>query len=111
MARFSKKSLEGYLQIDNRAGGAPQIDAAQQAAFEASHGKLIGAGVEGVFEVGTLTCCHCHVQMVVNPHHVGPRNWCAYHDKYVCPNPKCILECPGDFLDKIQNHAARVRAF
>jgi hypothetical protein len=107
VARFSKKSLEGYLKIDHTAGGAPRLDPGLVAAFEHRHGPLIGAGVEGVFEAGTLTCCHCQAQMVVNPKRVRPRNWCGRCDRYVCDNAACILECKpvNAVLDHLQNSA------
>lgn len=86
MARFSKKSLEGYLIIDDRMSG----------------GRMI--------EEGTLTCAHCHAIVRINPLRTRPRNYCAKCDHYVCDNAACLLDCNGSFnkvLDEAQSAAFR----
>ena len=65
---FSKRSLEGYLLVDHRAGGG--LDGPLRA----------GA----VFESATLTCSHCQRQVVLNPDRSRPRGYCPKCDRYVC---------------------------
>lgn len=85
---FSKRSLEGYLLIDNR--GAPSLSVAEAAKV----GKdVIGSGVTGLFETAVLTCCHCQVQVAVNPGRTRSRNWCSKCDRYVCDAPVCNAGC------------------
>ena len=56
----TKKSLEGYLLIDNRA----------------THG--------GVLETSTLTCSHCQRQIIRNPDRTRDRAYCPKCDHYIC---------------------------
>lgn len=77
----SKRSLEGYLMIDDRANGG------------------------GMREVPVLTCCHCQRQIIVNPLRTRDRNHCRKCDAYVCDQAECVLECNGGFrkvLDDLQ---------
>jgi hypothetical protein len=60
MAIHSQRSREGYLLIDNRASGGT------------------------VIEVPTLTCSHCHRQVIVNPGRTRDREYCANCDHYIC---------------------------
>lgn len=81
----SLRSLEGYLSIDESAclGGTRQ-------------------------ESATLTCCHCHAQVVINPLRTRERNHCRKCHAYVCDNPACNTECNGSLnsvLDKLQEQA------
>jgi hypothetical protein len=60
MPIHSKRSLEGYLLLDNRLSGG------------------------GVIEVPTLTCSHCQRQVIVNPGRTREREYCATCDHYIC---------------------------
>jgi hypothetical protein len=103
----SKRRLEGYLLVDNR--HAPAIDANQVRAFERQHGPVTAAGVTGLFESATLTCAHCHAQIVLNPNRSRPRHYCSKCDKYVCDNAACVLECSplNAVFDQLQAAAGR----
>lgn len=81
----SKRSLEGYLLLDNRAAG----------------GRLV--------EQATLTCSHCHAIVVLNPERSRARNWCSGCDKYVCDNPMCHAKCVplNKVLDSLQESALK----
>jgi hypothetical protein len=57
---FSKRSLEGYLMKDHRAGGGPMIESA------------------------TLTCSHCQFQVILNPARSRERHYCPSCDRYIC---------------------------
>ena len=57
---FSKRSLEGYLMKDHRAGGG------------------------SMFESATLTCSHCQRQVILNPDRSRARGYCPKCDHYVC---------------------------
>jgi hypothetical protein len=58
--QHTKRSLEGYLLIDNSANQG------------------------GVVEVPTLTCSHCHRQVLVNPGRTREREYCGNCDHYIC---------------------------
>jgi hypothetical protein len=58
--QHSKRSLEGFLLIDHSASGGPRI------------------------ELPTLTCSHCHRQVIVNPGRTRDREYCASCDHYIC---------------------------
>lgn len=73
----SLRSLENYLLIDDRASGG------------------------GVREVPTLTCCHCNVQVIVNPLRTRERNHCRKCHAYVCDSPHCVAECNGGLHNKL----------
>ena len=67
--RFSKRSLEGELTIDNRLSGG------------------------ALFESATITCCHCQRIVVLNPNRTRPRNHCRKCDKYECDECAAVGEC------------------
>mgnify|MGYP001573323576 CR=1 FL=1 len=82
----SKRSLENYLLIDNRCSG------------------------EGMQEMPTLTCCHCHIQVKLNPMRTRDRHWCWKCDAYVCDHKSCIEDCNGSLnrvFDRLQEENAR----
>ena len=66
----SKTSHEGYLLIDDRAGG----------------GRL--------FESATVTCAHCQVTFLRNPLRARPRGYCRNCDAYICDKPECSILRP-----------------
>lgn len=76
----SKRSLEGYLLIDNSASGGAKV------------------------EVPVLTCSHCQAQIIVNPLRTRDRNHCRKCDAYVCDKATCILECNGS-LNRVFDQA------
>ena len=80
---FSKRSLEGYLMIDNRASG----------------GALL--------EQATATCSHCHTQVIMNPQRTRERGYCRKCDHYVCDNPACRFECVplNKVIESLQDRA------
>ena len=68
----SFRSLENYLLIDR----------------SSTH--------EGKTEIPMATCCHCQVQVILNPLRTRDRNTCRKCMAYVCDNPGC-RECNGSF--------------
>lgn len=58
--RHSKRSLEGYFMVDDRASG----------------GTLT--------ELPVVTCAHCHRQILLNPGRTRERAECPQCDKYIC---------------------------
>lgn len=63
----SLKSHEGYLLVDNRAGGALP-------------------GQQRLEERATLTCSHCSAAYIKNPQRIRPREFCRKCDRYICDN-------------------------
>lgn len=74
---FSKRSHEGYLMVDQRAGEGVDRDLAR-----AGGAMPIGNGV--MMEVPTLTCSHCQKVLIVNPGRTRDRGYCPKCDHYVC---------------------------
>lgn len=106
---FSKRSLEGYLLIDHRAG--PGVSAQDVAAL-GRHGAHLPVVPEGaVFESATVTCAHCQAVVVLNPNRTRPRRHCPQCDAYVCDSPVCAthVKSMDQLLDELQNTAARHR--
>ncbi len=58
--RHSKRSLEGYYLVDNRASGGT------------------------LEERPIVTCSHCQFQIVLNPGRTRDRSECPRCDKYIC---------------------------
>lgn len=77
MSQHSKRSLEGYLLIDNRESPGISDAQAHQAGFP------VGAN-RGLFEAPTVTCSHCHRIVVLNPDRTRVRAWCQKCDRYLC---------------------------
>jgi len=59
---FSKRSIEGYLTIDNS----------------------LAEGPAGKREYATLTCSHCQQQVLKNPDRTRERAYCRRCDRYLC---------------------------
>ena len=85
--RHSKRSLEGYYLIDDRASGGT------------------------LQEYPIVTCAHCQFQIVLNPGRTRDRDRCARCDKYICDGCaftlKITLECRNfqRQLDQVEAHA------
>lgn len=87
---FSKRSLEGYLQIDHRGaeGGVSTADA------QASPGMIpVRPGVN--FECPTITCSHCQRIVIVNPLRTRERGYCPKCDHYVCDSCETVRVASG----------------
>jgi hypothetical protein len=108
MGLLSKRSLEGYLLIDNRGGPGVTPADVPDALLQKQPELVVGKGA--TFESATVTCCHCGVIVVLNPLRTRPRNWCAKCDAYVCDNPGCHEHVMSmeEMLDTEQD--ARIRA-
>lgn len=86
--RFSKRSLQGEILIDNRE--SPGVPLEMVRAFEAAKGQSVMHTPGGTFwEEGTLTCCHCARTYHINRQRTRPREYCAKCDAYVCDDPIC----------------------
>ena len=73
---FSKRSLEGELIIDHRAGdGVP--------------------GLPRLFEAPTITCSHCQAVVIVNPDRQRPRAFCSQCDRYICDSCEAQRKLPA----------------
>lgn len=77
MALFSKRSLEGYLLVDHRAGEGVARDLAVS-------GGAMPVGNGAMMEMPTVTCSHCQKVLIVNPGRTRERGYCPKCDHYVC---------------------------
>lgn len=100
MARFSKRSLEGALYIENR--HAPPFPEALIQQIEAKLGHVPGLRVSGpvAYERAILRCCHCGVFCVKNPKRTRQRGYCAKCDAYHCDKPACLACAPIERRDE-----------
>jgi hypothetical protein len=76
---FSKRELEGYLEIDHREspGITPEL------AAKVGHGTVpVGPGQ--IFKAATYNCSHCEALVVINPDRTRVRGYCPKCDRYVC---------------------------
>jgi hypothetical protein len=85
----SKRSREGYLQIDNRLSGGQNL------------------------ELPVITCSHCHTQVILNPDRSRAREYCAKCDHYICDGcaaaRRGVDECRplSAVIDALQESALR----
>jgi hypothetical protein len=83
MALFSKRSLEGYLEIDHRESPGLTPEQARAASRFACVPMLpVGAGQ--ILKTSTINCSHCERLVVKNPARVRERGYCPKCDSYVC---------------------------
>lgn len=73
----SKRSHEGYLLIDNRAGAGFTDEVGQVANLPPGAGR-------GLFEAPTYTCSHCQTVVILNPMRNRERAYCPKCDHYIC---------------------------
>ncbi len=106
---FSKRSIEGYLLIDHRAGAGVDSGLAQSVGPEA-----IAVRPGGVFESATITCSHCQRQVVLNPDRTRERGYCPKCDRYVCDGCEALRVMSGgacktfkQIMDEVQNAALK----
>lgn len=85
---FSKRSLEGYLMIDHRAGAGIDVGTARAAGRDT-------IPVRGLFETSILTCSHCQQQVILNPDRSRERGFCPKCDRYVCDGCEAIRVASG----------------
>jgi hypothetical protein len=85
----SKRSLEGYLQVDHSCG--PGIS--QDTIFNSGLKMPLEIAKFRNYESATNTCSHCCAVVILNPARDRPRGYCPKCDAYVCDNPICNKEC------------------
>lgn len=105
---FSKRSLEGYLLIDHRAGDGIDSGVAK------SVPGAIPVRSGGLFESATITCSHCQRQVVLNPDRTRERGYCPKCDHYVCDGCEAVRVASGgecrtfkQIMDDVQNAALK----
>jgi hypothetical protein len=71
----TKRTHEGYLLIDHRAGDGFSDDVMADA-----------VAVKGgtLFESSTITCSHCQKIVIINPDRSRSRGYCPGCDHYIC---------------------------
>lgn len=88
----SKRSLEGWIMIDHSASpGTEKIPERQR------------------YEAGTLTCSHCHAQMLVNPLRMRERAYCRKCDRYICDQCEIVRVASGYECDTLNQRFDRMQ--
>lgn len=100
----SKRSFEGYLQIDHR--NSPGLAPGFMEGLGLK-GPSVGAGQN--YESPTIQCCHCGVTVILNALRTRARGHCFKCDDYVCDSPACNAECRplAKLMDGVQEAAAK----
>lgn len=103
----SLRRHEGYLMIDNRAGGTVPDEIVTLA------GMPVGSG-RGLFEAPTYTCSHCQVVVVLNPIRTRERAYCPKCDHNICDGCGAARAANGgackpfkQVLDEVEEAASR----
>ena len=87
---FSKRELEGYLEIDHRNSPGISIEEARLAGA----GTIpVGAGQR--FQSPTIKCSHCPRQIVLRPDRSRARNYCQRCDHYICDDCALLRKVSG----------------
>src|SRR3990167_3321016 len=91
----SKRSHEGYFQIDHRY--SPGTTAVPEGAM---------------FESAAYTCSHCNYVVIIHPERTRARAYCTQCDRYICDACGFQLTTTGcrnlnKLLDKLQEEAFR----
>lgn len=109
---LSKRGQEGYLMIDNR--HAPSITPEQA---HATGKEIAGVGNNGLYETATVTCSHCHAQVILRPDRTRDRGYCRKCDHYICDQCEVVRIASGyackplnQLFDEIQAAAFRCDA-
>lgn len=76
---FSKRELEGYLEIDHR--DSPGFTEAEARAGR--FGKTMPVGSK-LIQRSTITCSHCERIVILNPDRTRSRAYCPKCDHYLC---------------------------
>ncbi len=104
--RHSKRSLEGEILIDHRAG--PGLTPEQVGSFAA---PAVSKGQ--AYESAVIVCSHCQYAVVRNPKRTREIEWCSKCDKYICDDCSIVmnktLECKSfeRRMDTIHNELER----
>lgn len=105
---FSKRELEGYLEIDHRE--SPGIS--RELAAQVGHGTIpVEAGKR--LQAATYNCPYCEALVVRNPSRERERAYCRKLDRYICDD--CDLKRKlgvelkpmKQIIDELQNAAAK----
>lgn len=87
MSFLSKRSLEGYLLIDNR--GLPELTPVDLNPInQTPHVRK-----NQTFESATVTCNHCQYIVILNPDRTRERTYCGKCAHYICDRCAAVKEC------------------
>lgn len=101
----TKRSQEGYLLIDHRAGGGL-----------GPNDPGIPVPAHATFESATLTCSHCQRVVVLRPDRTRSRGYCPKCDHYICDSCEAARVANGglcrtfnQIIEEAQEAAVRGR--
>ena len=83
---FSKRELEGYLEVDHR--NSPGISAEQAASVGS---KLVVPGGT-VLKTPTMQCSHCQYTIILNPKRDRSRGYCRSCDHDICDRCSLLMK-------------------
>jgi len=103
----SKRSHEGYLLIDHRAGDG--MNSIPSAGLD----QLPPVPGGSMLERSIITCSHCQAGVIVNPLRMRDRGWCPNCDHYICDSCEAVRVKTGvcrtfkQVIDEALNLAAK----
>src|SRR5262249_875543 len=83
----SKRSHEGYLLVDHRAGAGIAQSEVEPGAIAVPGGAML--------ESATITCHHCQRIVVLNPNRSRSGGYCRKCDHYICDNCEATRVASG----------------
>jgi hypothetical protein len=105
---FSKRELEGYLEIDHRE--SPGVNP-EDVPVLAGIRMAVPGGTRGQFPA--VKCHVCERLIVMNPLRTRDRSWCSKHDAYECDDCAAKRARTGEckpfsqVIDEFLNQAAK----
>lgn len=85
--RFSKRSLEGEIEIDHRASPGLSEDIARWMDLPA---ESVAGGQ--LYRAAFYVCAHCQCEVVKNPYRQREREQCRKCDKYICDDCALLMK-------------------
>lgn len=83
---FSKRELEGYVEVDHR--NSPGISAEQAHAV----GSRLSVPGGTIFKSPTIMCTHCQYQIILNPKRTRSRGYCRKCDHDICDRCSLLMK-------------------
>jgi hypothetical protein len=109
---FSKRDLEGYLEIDHR--DSPGISS--EIAVRVKRGTLPVPGGTRL-QLAVTICPYCDAQIIRNPSRVRERAYDSKTDRYICDGCDLLRKLNGELkpmkqiIDEWANAAAKAKTF
>jgi|SRR5882672_267683 len=89
---FSKRDLEGYLEIDHRESPGFTSEEANAAGLRRV-ATDVGKGTRA--QIPVVNCSHCQMHIIMNPLRTRDRAYCPKCDRYICDRCEMVRVASG----------------